>query len=529
MKRHFLPLLIASLICATSFTNAFSDAFSDSALGTKAGAFLKMAVGARAIGMGSAFTGVRAGATDMIYWNPAGLATLSKNEASFMYASSFEDISYEWLAFAMPTDYGVFGAAVQHLGYGDILGRDVNAEPTSDFSPFDMAIYLTYARYFFLNDGGMIDVGANLKYIYSKIEDSASAFAVDAGAIFTLPDAVTSIGAVVQNAGTSMTYNDESEDLPLMFKIGASRRFIKNLLIALDINFPSDSSIYPSVGAEYGINILKDADIFLRAGYDGRQKDTPGTGGLNAGFGIKYLDFTFDYAFSADGDLGVSNRASLAIRFGREHSLEDAKAKRSKAETAAEAPAKPAAAAKSAAPRVSAVKTTPLNEKSSTASAANQPAAEAQAPEGGYGYDAVAEGSEEQSKQRNENLPKIAVVDFVSNRVPANERAAYSEIMRTSLYDSEKFNVIDNVGVKRSFAADRLPETSEITAIMQKTGADRLITASITKEHSKLTFEINVYDSKAKAVTHIINTEDSFSDARAKFRTFAEELGAELK
>ena len=45
--------------------------------------FLKIGVGARAIGMGSAYTAVANDAT-AIYWNSAGLSRLSKRELSFM-------------------------------------------------------------------------------------------------------------------------------------------------------------------------------------------------------------------------------------------------------------------------------------------------------------------------------------------------------------------------------------------------------------------------------------------------------------
>lgn len=87
-------LLLSLIICLTVPIIAES-AFSRSDVGTRAAAFLKMPVGARAIGMGNAYTSVTDGASDMMYWNPAGLATILKKEISFMYSSSFEDIAYK--------------------------------------------------------------------------------------------------------------------------------------------------------------------------------------------------------------------------------------------------------------------------------------------------------------------------------------------------------------------------------------------------------------------------------------------------
>jgi len=45
--------------------------------GTTAGQFLKIGVGARALGMGSAFSSV-AGDGSSLYWNPAGISRLKK-------------------------------------------------------------------------------------------------------------------------------------------------------------------------------------------------------------------------------------------------------------------------------------------------------------------------------------------------------------------------------------------------------------------------------------------------------------------
>ena len=62
----------------------------------QAGAYLKMGVGARALGMGGAFVAVSDDATAS-YWNPAGLAKLQKDQASFMHAKLKLDRNFDFI------------------------------------------------------------------------------------------------------------------------------------------------------------------------------------------------------------------------------------------------------------------------------------------------------------------------------------------------------------------------------------------------------------------------------------------------
>ena len=52
--------------------------------GTTAADVLNIPVGARAIGMGEAYT-AQADDVSSLYWNPAGLALMQERQASFMY------------------------------------------------------------------------------------------------------------------------------------------------------------------------------------------------------------------------------------------------------------------------------------------------------------------------------------------------------------------------------------------------------------------------------------------------------------
>ncbi|HPT47104.1 MAG TPA: UPF0164 family protein, partial [Candidatus Rifleibacterium sp.] len=88
MKKLLTTLFMAALSLST-----MSTAHAESA--GQAGAYLKMGVGARALGMGSAFTAVADDSTAS-FWNPAGLARLEKSEGSFMHADLTMDREYNF-------------------------------------------------------------------------------------------------------------------------------------------------------------------------------------------------------------------------------------------------------------------------------------------------------------------------------------------------------------------------------------------------------------------------------------------------
>jgi long-subunit fatty acid transport protein len=70
-------------------------------VGTIGGQFLKIGIGARATAMGSAFVSVADDAS-AIYWNPAGVARVSKNVATINHAAWLADTSFTQAAYLLP-------------------------------------------------------------------------------------------------------------------------------------------------------------------------------------------------------------------------------------------------------------------------------------------------------------------------------------------------------------------------------------------------------------------------------------------
>ncbi|MCL1972696.1 MAG: PorV/PorQ family protein [Endomicrobia bacterium] len=497
-------MTIKKFIVLFIFVTLPASSYASSSAGTTPVPFLKYGAGARAAGMGNAFSAVAGGGADMVYWNPAGIASSTRKEASLMYLSGLEGISYGWASYIMPTLYGNFGAAIQYMSSGDIPGTGINGESLSDFSTYDFALALSYARYYDFGKAGVLDYGANLKYIYSKIDASASAFAVDAGVIFTLSDNVTSFGAMMQNAGTSIKYNEESEVLPFVVRTGVSRVFFEKLLVAFDVNFPNDNDVFPSFGAEYSLNVMPDADIAIRAGYDGRQKDIDGFSRMNAGFGFKYTDYMFDYAFSPHGELGNVHRVSLGILFGKEFDREDALKEKIVKKQEREDAKKAQKAAEL--------------EKQKYEQADNRP----EGLDENYNRTDYAEEYENPSSMSVRNSVKsIAVVNFVSENVPKNELAVYSEMLRKNLYSTGAFSSIA--------APKEMPEADGIQNIFKSAAVKNVIVGNVSRKAGNLNFDLTVYDGKLNAKKYNVTSEDSFRAANEALRQFAEKTAEDIK
>lgn len=298
----------AHLLVAAALLLAPAAVFAD---GTTA-SFLKLGSGARATGLGGAYTAV-SGDINSISYNPAGLASLKKSEAGFTRAELVDGVSYNFLGYSQPAAKGTLGLGVNYLGQSSIEGRGVNREATGAFQASDTAINLAYARQITARSG----VGLNFKYITSRIAgESASGWAVDAGWQYRMPVKGLGLGFSVQNLGPKMKFLDEGSALPLTASAGAGYALLDNVLLSLDVSRQvNEKKTVFSFGSEYAVF----NSLFMRAGYldsgistDSRTSDA---GGFKAGFGLKLRGFSLDYAVTPFGDIGKAHRLSLGAGF----------------------------------------------------------------------------------------------------------------------------------------------------------------------------------------------------------------------
>ncbi|MCX5781886.1 MAG: PorV/PorQ family protein [Elusimicrobia bacterium] len=304
MKKILIAFLSAFFI-----TNLCFASFSKNDVGTSGAQFLKLGAGARASAMGDAFSAIAEDST-AIYWNPAGLAKMEKRSLSLMHSIWFDNMYYDWASFAINTNFGTLGIGAQYFSYGSIKKIDAFGTQISEFDPSDLAVNLSYAKELL-----GICLGLNAKYISSKIENTATAYAFDFGTRFNLTENNFPIAIVAQNIGTKLKYVEDEENLPLNFRLGCGFRFSSEWLIALDINSPVDNEINVCSGVEYKHETDDDVFISVRAGYNTKTKDLPGLKGITAGLGYTFHEYTFDYAFVPFGDFGTIHKLGLSIRF----------------------------------------------------------------------------------------------------------------------------------------------------------------------------------------------------------------------
>ncbi len=300
MKRAAL-LLVALTLIAASAAHAED--------GTTGLAFLKLGVGARAIGIGDAYAAV-GGDASSIYWNPAGTVAVDNIDVLLMHSEWFEGIRYEYLGAVRSDGCQAFGVGVVGLYVNDLERREgPTSEPLGDFGVFDFALTGTYARR--LTDE--LDAGASVKFLRSEIDDeSAGGFAFDAGAQYRVP-AVRglSLGVSVHNLGAQMKYVEDAFDLPVLGRVGAAYTtpfdaLNGDILVVADAVIPTDGDTKVHAGLEYEYNDLVALRFGYRSGWDNQN--------ISAGFGAKVRNFRIDYAYVPFySDLGDTHRISLGF------------------------------------------------------------------------------------------------------------------------------------------------------------------------------------------------------------------------
>ncbi|MFH1715393.1 MAG: PorV/PorQ family protein [Elusimicrobiota bacterium] len=299
-------------------------AFSSKSAGTAGAQFLKFGAGSRAAAMGNAQTALTDD-VNSIYWNPAGLNDVEAKEVSFMHTIWFQDIGYQYFAYAQPLKKGAIGCSIQYLSMSAIDKYDNTATALNEtYKPSDIAVTLSYAKV--VKD---IPVGAGIKYIRSTIDDeTAQALAIDLGGKYNLMNGHLVVGLAMQNLGTKMKFISEADPLPFTIKTGAvykMARFGGVFNFALDLNAPVDDALSIGLGTEYVYSFNKKFTFSPRVGYKTEDSELDGTSGVTAGFGFGYNNAALDYAWTPYGELGDAHKISLLVRFNAPKKVVDEK------------------------------------------------------------------------------------------------------------------------------------------------------------------------------------------------------------
>lgn len=321
------------------------------------GDFLSQGIGARASGLGNAFTSIADDVTAS-YWNPSGLASVTTTQASYMHAEQFAGIvAFDYAGIAMPLKQnGTVSLSFIRQGVDNIkntltLYNEVNGQPDlnniSTFSANDLAILVSYGNQFRKS----LRWGISTKMVNSKLGPFASAwgYSMDFGLSKDLRNGA--VGIVIQDFTTLNKYwtvdNSYFSGMEALFenelpqgqhertlpslRMGAHRSHkIQNLqitgVIDLLTQFENKQTFYlnlgpisfePAIGTE--VNYLN--KLYFRAGLNQFSTDTLNSKLYthpNVGLGIKLGMFNIDYAFSTTSlQLGNSHRVSVLFMLNK--------------------------------------------------------------------------------------------------------------------------------------------------------------------------------------------------------------------
>ena len=282
--------------------------------------FLRNESSSRAAGLGGSFVSF-ANDPNVIFYNPAGLATVDLRMASFGFLKHLMDVNAGYASYVQQLDFldGYVGVGIQYYNYGGFEELNETGEKIGDFNAGDFALSVGYARKTETN----FYYGLNLKLIYSSIASmSSAALAGDIGVFYSIPSDEINIGLSIQNFGVGLkTYNGLSEDLPLDIKIGISKK-LEHLPLNINLNFHNLNFSYNdfierfkafSVGGEFTLSQY----FKLRVGYNNlRRLDlklgaSSGMAGFSLGLGAEINKYLFDYSFTSYGAIGGLHRINL--------------------------------------------------------------------------------------------------------------------------------------------------------------------------------------------------------------------------
>jgi hypothetical protein len=272
--------------------------------------FLNIGVGARASGLGGAFTSV-ANDVSCAYWNPGGLPSIGSPQLIFSHFAWYQDISFDHFAASYPVgDQLTMAAGVAYMSYGKIDGYDIYDNPTGEVgSTYDIATGISAG--YQLNDN--VSVGLTTKYIVISLADvHASAVAADLGAKYDRGN--FSFGLAIANIGSHLKFISADEKLPAALRVGAAvTTFGTSLLASLEI----ENQFYGDVSIKNGYEYNYEGRYFVRTGYtyfpsqDGREF------GQSFAFGVgAYLGpARFDYTFTPEGGFTSESLHRLSIMY----------------------------------------------------------------------------------------------------------------------------------------------------------------------------------------------------------------------
>ena len=303
--RHLLLVVAVAWVAGrASASNPSSAEYLPAA--TEREAFAAIPAGARAVGMGEAFTAV-ADDAGAVWWNPGGLPTLHTLSAMGMYAVMGEGMGLGQVAIAMPLGTVTAGLGLTTFRFGSYNVTDEFGNVTDTVSPTDIAVSVGLGT----SVGSVLpgaSIGASVQAIHEEGLRTDAGLTV--GGAYLLGRA-TSLGLVLQGLGLSR----KDSGPPAIGRIGIARRIDSGVaaVVSGDLGYGFTSQqVTLAVGGEVLLGRL----LALRTGYRWRANEVRmgGVTGITAGVGAVVSGFGIDYGYQPFGKVANQHRVALSYR-----------------------------------------------------------------------------------------------------------------------------------------------------------------------------------------------------------------------
>ena len=314
MKNLFSAIIIA-LVLTSTISAQYDFGFDFSKAGSAGLQFLKIGTGARETAMGEAVTGSVKDA-NAVFWNVAGIAHVSENQASFSYNNWLVDSKFMAASAAVPFGDFVVGFSAISFAVNEFEETTVtNPDGTGRMvSAGDLMLGLGIARRF----TDKLSIGGQIKYIHEKLDDySFDNVLFDIGALYYTGWRNLRLAFSLQHFGPDMKLVNQTFRTPLLFRISATDEIIDTedlaWTLAFELVHPTDNVEWVNVGTE--VRLLE--YVYLRSGY----RFNVDEGDLSFGIGLitpslTYIKTKLDYSFVKTGKVFDDiHRFTLSIGF----------------------------------------------------------------------------------------------------------------------------------------------------------------------------------------------------------------------
>jgi len=313
--------------------------------------FLNISNSPRVTALGSNFVSVNDNDINLVLGNPSLINKNIHNFLGLSFIDYYSDIKAGYSTYSRTfKKYGSFAATLQFINYGKFIETDATGETYGEFTAGEYALNLGWGRAL----DSSFSIGANLKFIYSNLQDYNSfGIATDIAGNYYSSKHNLSASIILKNIGGQITSYQKGnrENIPFEIQFGLSKKlehtpirlhFLANNLQKWDLTNETDNYSYMNNTIDtlkrngfekfldkgmrhlvFGVEFIPSKNINLSIAYNYRRRkelkvdSKPGFTGFSWGIGVKIYKFRIDYARTIYHLAGAPNNISIATNMGQ--------------------------------------------------------------------------------------------------------------------------------------------------------------------------------------------------------------------